>query len=513
MLLIGGKHMSNFLNALKEETTVTLTENGAKTYSSSLNSNLDFFGQAGAMRSRLNEVPRLFSDAYAENKELAVRNLIHLRNIRLGGLGERDAYRLSFRSLADTDTQVAVNFVDYIAFIGRWDDVVDAYAHAVKTNNRALRAKTVSVIKETLDADIKAVSEGNSVSLLAKWLPIPSTASPSRRKIGLSLMEDLGIHSNEKGSYRRAISRLRTEIGIVEQKLASKNYDDINFEKLPSKALFQYREAFRRHMPTKYQDYLDSVEKGEAKMNAGTLLPYEILRAYAGRGWGSSIREYNQSLELAWKSLDNVLEGINDNAIVMADVSGSMTGDPMDVSVSLGLYCAERLEGAFKDHFITFSGNPKLVHVPSSQTLKDRANKAYRADWDMSTNLEKAFDLILNTAIKHNTPQNELPSKLIIISDMEFNRCMRGSDITNFENARRKFENAGYKLPDVVFWNVDSRNDNMPVRHDERGVALVSGLTPNIFRQVLGADIVSPEAMMLEVLNSERYDFVSQVFK
>lgn len=498
--------MTNFLDALKQDTTETHTENGALTYSSTLNSNLDFFAQAGAMRTRLAEVPSLFLDAYSEDKELALRNLVHLRNIRLGGLGERDAFRNSFDALADNDKEVAEKFVDYIAFIGRWDDVVSAYQHAVKTNNTVVRKATVAVIKETLTEDMLALEKGKPVSLLAKWLPSPSTANKERRNVGFSLMEDLGIKYSDKGSYRRTLSSLRKEIGIVEQKLASKDYDNIEFEKLPSKALFKYREAFRRHTPERYQRFLDRVEAGEVKMNAKNLLPYEIIRAYQLNGWHTP--NVDQVLELSWKSLDNVLEGIEDNAIVMADVSGSMSGDPMDVSVSLALYCAERLKGAYKDHFITFSGNPSLVHVPSNQTLRDRARKAYHADWDMSTNLEKAFDLILKTAVKHNMKQEDLPSKLIIVSDMEFNRCMRGADITNFENAKAKFERAGYKLPDVVFWNVDSRQNNTPVRHDERGVALVSGLTPNIFRQVLGADIVSPEAMMLEVLNSEKYDFV-----
>lgn len=504
--------MSNsFLNALKATTTETLTENGAKTFSSTLNANVDFFGQAGAMRSRLDEVAQKFLSAYSENKEVALRNLVHLRNVRLGGLGEREAFRKSFYALADNDKVVASKLLDYVAFLGRWDDVVYIYDHAVKTRNHVVKDKAVSIIKDALNEDLTAYAKGEPVSLLAKWLPIPSTASKSRRAIGLQLMADLGIPDREKGSYRRGVSNLRTHIGIVEQKLASKNYEDIDFEKLPSLALFKYREAFRRHLPTEYQDYLDSVEKGEAKMNAGNLLPYEILRAYHSNDWSSNFKPVDQSLELAWKSLDNVLEDIEDNAIVMADVSGSMSGGPMDVSISLALYSAERLKGAFKDHFITFQGNPQLVHAPANISLRDRAERAIRAGWDMSTNLEKAFDLILNTAIRNNTPQEDLPSKLLIISDMEFNRCMRGSDITNFENAKHKFESAGYTLPDVVFWNVNSRNDNFPVRHDESGVALVSGLTPNIFRQVLGADIVSPEETMLSVLDTEKYDFVKLV--
>lgn len=512
----GGIKMT-FLDNLKEETTIGTTENGAKTFTSSLNANLDFFGQAGAMRSRTEDVGRLFLHAYSEDKELALRNLVHLRNIRLGGLGERDAFRVAFNSLMDTDAEVAAKFLNFTAFIGRWDDVVYAYEYASNTGNKKVKEAALDIISYQLSSDCDKVVEGDSsISLLAKWVPSTSVKSPKRKKVANMLAKDLGYGNNHK-DYRKVLAVLRTQLGLVEKDLANKEYDKIDFTKLPSKALFKYRQAFMRNTPDRYFDFIERVNTGEIKLNAKNLLPYEIVRAYHTDGWVVT-KDLDNTLEASWKSLENYIDDAEENVIVVSDVSGSMEGDPMHVSVSLGLYSAERLKGAFKDHFITFSSKPTLVHVPSKWSLKDRISKTMQSDWGMRTNLQATFDLILDTAVKNNTPQEDLPSKLIIVSDMEFDIATRSNrwyydeypeSETNFEEAKRKFESAGYELPDLVFWNVASRNDNIPVRFNEDGVALVSGLTPTIFTSVLGSKITSPEAMMIETLNKKEYDFVT----
>lgn len=508
-----------FLDNLKEETTIGTTENGAKTFTSSLNANLDFFGQAGAMRSRTEDVGRLFLHAYSEDKELALRNLVHLRNIRLGGLGERDAFRVAFNSLMDTDAEVAAKFLNFTAFIGRWDDVVYAYEYASNTGNKKVKEAALDIISYQLSSDCDKVVEGDSsISLLAKWVPSTSVKSPKRKKVANMLAKDLGYGNNHK-DYRKVLAVLRTQLGLVEKDLANKEYYKIDFTKLPSKALFKYRKAFLRHMPERYEEFIEKVNSGEIKLNAKNLLPYEIVRAYRTDDWGTTVKELDNTLEASWKSLEDYIGDTEENVIVVSDVSGSMTGDPMHVSVSLGLYSAERLKGAFKDHFITFSASPTLINVPSDWTLRDRIDKTMQADWGMNTNLQATFDLILDTAVKNNTPQEDLPSKLLIVSDMEYDTCT-GRNISyyfgepevnkpNFEVAKDKFEAKGYKLPEVVFWNVASRNDNIPVRFNEEGVALVSGLTPTIFTSVLGSKITSPEAMMIETLKKEEYDFVT----
>lgn len=510
-----------FLDDLKKDTTIGTTENGAKTFTSSLNANLDFFGQSGAMRSRTEEVGNLFLHAYSEDKELALRNLVHLRNIRLGGLGERDAFRVAFNKLIDTDTKVATKLLHFVAFIGRWDDVVSAYEYATVVGNKKVKETALEIISNQLVEDINNLpKEDATISLLAKWIPSTSVKSLTRKKTANMLAKDLGFGGNHK-DYRKILSMLRTRLGLVEKDLATKNYDNIDFTKLPSKALFKYRQAFLRHMPDQYESFIERVNSGEIKLNAKNLLPYEVVRAYISNDWGTTVKDLDNTLEASWKSLEDYIEDTDENVIVVSDVSGSMTGDPMHVSVSLGLYSAERLKGPFKDHFITFESRPHLVHVPSDWTLRDRVEKTVNASWGGSTNLQATFDLILTTALKNQTPQSEMPSKLLIVSDMGFDDATSTyrrygeptTSKTNFEEAKRKFESSGYKLPELVFWNVASRNNNMPVRFNEDGVAMVSGLTPTIFTSVLGSKITSPEAMMLDTLQKEDYDFVVSCLK
>lgn len=500
----------SFLDNLKKETTVGRTENGAVTFTSSLNHNLDFYAQAGAIRSRLEDASSIFSLAYGEDKELALRNLMYLRDVR-GGLGEREAFRQMMKNLVDSDSSVAKNVLIYIPFIGRWDDLVEVYAYAKSTNKKDVSEEAIKIIKEQLNKDIDNAIEGKTISLMAKWIPSPSVKSKKRKAQANMIAFDLGIKVSQ---YRKCLSLLRKHIGIVETKLTERNYGEIEFETLPSRALFKYRQAFYRNMESKYEDFINRVNNGEIKMNASNVLPYEIIREYTDEySWynKNNVKEYNPVLEATWKSLNDVIGDMEENAIVVADTSASMTGDPWFVAQSLAIYCAERLEGAFKNHFITFSTKPSLVELPKDSTLRDKLVEYNKNSIVSNTDIEKVFSLILNTAIKHNTPQEELPTKIIIVSDMEFDYMTDNADETAFENAKRRFEEAGYKLPNIVFWNVASRQDNLPVRHNEQGVAMVSGLTPNIFKTVLLNEFVTPEQVMLDTIMSERYDFVVDI--
>lgn len=501
----------SFLDDLKNETTIGKTENGAKTYTSSLNKNLDLYAQAGAIRNRMDDADSLFSMAYAENKELALKNMSYLRDIRQG-LGEREAFRIMMNKLVETDSNVAIKFLPYISHLGRWDDLVEAYFHAKKFGQKDVAEEAIRIMAGQLAIDVNAMINGEKVSLAGKWLPSPSVKNKRRKQQANMIAHDLGFTVRD---YRKLLVMIRKYIEIVETKLSEKDYYSIDFEKLPSRALFKYRQAFQRHMESEYENFIDRVNDGEVKMNASNVLPYEIIKNYISyQGWGGTeIAEYDKVLEATWKSLDDVIGEAKENAIVVADTSASMHGDPSNVAESLAIYCAERLQGVFHNHFITFSREPQLVELPDNGTLREKMVEYSKYSIVEDTNIEKVFKLILNTAIKNKTKQEDLPKKIIIVSDMEFNQSTISSDETIFDVMKLMYERAGYSIPNVVFWNVDSRQDNLPVRHNEQGVALVSGLTPNIFKQVLLNDFVSPEQVMLDTLNQERYDFVEEILK
>ena len=313
--------------------------------------------------------------------------------------------------------------------------------------------------------------------------------------------------------YRKTLSHLRSHIRIIENNLRQKDYS-FDYEKQPSKALLKYRKAFMRNDEDRYTEFLSNVEKGTAKLNASSVMPYELVQPFLREG-GWYDREYGflkemseqekASLNATWNSLPDF--GGDENALAVIDTSGSMYWQakpvPAAVALSLGLYFAQRNKGTFANHFIEFSGCPQLIEI-KGETFADKLRYVTSFNKVANTNLEAVFDLVLNTAVKNKVAQQELPAKIIIISDMEFDGCMDGASITNFENARAKFARYGYKLPQVVFWNVASRNFQQPVRLNEQGVALVSGANPRIFSMVAGG-IVSPYAMMMEILESERY--------
>lgn len=468
---------SKLVKALKND---TFTENGAVSYKSTLDSNLDFYYHASAKRGLKDEVLGLFVNAFAEDEKLAIKSLFYLRDVR-GGSGERDLFRHCLNHIHRCKPNLFDKLVPFIPYFGRWDDLLVYFDQSVIIH-------VVNTLNEDLNSDYP--------SLLAKWLPSANTSSKETVKLGKQWAKYLGL--SEKG-YRHLLSKLRAKINIVEQKMSAGNWD-IDYESVPSKAHLIYRNAFKKHNPEKYAQYLASVEKGEKKINSSVLYPYELVRGYI-----------DETKELQWKALPNYFEDSDENILVMCDVSGSMESGnsgvvPMDVSVSLAIYAAERNQGLFHNAFITFTDVPKLVYL-EGETLLDKIRET-KEDVGYNTNIQAAFDLVLKTALKHNLSQEEMPTKIFVISDMEFDSC---GPSTNFELVKRKYEQSGYVMPTLVFWNVASRNLQTPVTQNEKGVYLVSGCSPVVFKNALNCKATTPYEQMLDVLNGERYSILDQV--
>ena len=480
--------MNMFQKALEVESNMTLTENGAVTNESTLNNVLDFFYHAPAKRGQT-EIEDMFFKALSDDTTLATLVMFYLRDPR-GGQGERDSFRRCLRVLAKERPTIFEAVIKLIPEYGRWDDIIEF------VDNEAVRTLVFNQLVE----DNINLSKGESVSLLAKWMPSINTSSKKTVALGRRWQKALLVY-NEK-QYRQMLSALRKQIDIVEAKMSANEWSDVNYSAVPSRASMLYREAFKKHDKIRYNEFTAKAVKGEVKINSGVLFPYDIVKQYGfDNGWGCN--DYDATLEAQWKQLPNYAETTK-NALVVADVSGSMSGDPLAVCLSLAVYIAERNTGCFKDQFITFSDNPKLQSLVGS-TLREKLINLVKAEWNMSTNIEAVFDLVLNTAVKHKINQEELPDSIFIISDMEFNVCVNNSSMTNFESAKAKFEAAGYTLPKIIFWNVASRNMQSPVTKDEKGVYLVSGCSPSIFKKAINASATTPLEMMTEVLDDPRY--------
>ena len=500
----------NFTNLIENELNYTTTENGAVALKSTKSGLLDAFGKLGAMRTNEEtEIIKTFNLAFAEDKELAMKLLFYIRDIR-GGQGERRVFRVIMNYLAKNKPEVVIKNLDNFAFYGRYDDLLCLLDTPVER-------KVLGYIYDTLKSDLKSVKQGGAPSLMAKWLPSINGVK-NTRKVALKIVN--GLNMSER-KYRKTLSKLRKALDIVETKLCEKRYEDIDFSKLPSKAQMIYRELFMRKAQERYTQYLKELMTGKVKVNAGTLIPVDIV---------SKIMDKNPSIaerylyEAMWQNLPNYFEGRNETGLCVVDVSGSMWGTPMEVAISLGLYCADKCNGVFKNRFITFSEYPELVKV-QGEDIVDKVLNMQNADWGMNTDFNKVLKLILDTAIQNNCSQSDLPNKLYVISDMQFDSAI-GSGNTLHRDWAKKFAEHGYEMPAIVYWNVRTSNCGM-FQEDKNGtnVAMVSGYSPVLFKNVIdgteyvetvnekGEKVVKqqvdPMNVMLTTLQNERYDRVS----
>lgn len=510
--------MNTFMNALKNESNYTYTENGALTYKSTLDGLLDLFALGGAYRTRSDaDVINLFQKAFAEDEVHALKCLFYLRDVR-GGQGERRFFRVVCKWLAREHTAAMKRNLKYVPEFGRWDDLYTFVG-------TPLEKDAFAVIREQLALDVQC----NTPSLLAKWLKSENTSSQESRKLGNKTRIYLGMSHKE---YRKTLSILRERINVLERLMSAGKWDEIEFDKIPSRAGMIYKNAFARHDIERMrqgaeQSYEDFAKDKNTKVNAKALYPYEVVKeAMAFGQWGyyydhggrkSQDLDNTERLMVNkyWENLADYFKGCTFNGICVADTSGSMYGDPLCVALSIAMYCAERNKGDFANHFFTFSNNPTFVKIEGVDFV-DKINRMVRSDWGGSTNIEAVFDKMLSIAKKNHCSQDEIPASVIIVSDMEFNGCVCGgprsdsrwgsyghqADETLFETIEKRWNAAGYKMPNLVFWNVQARQDNIPMRVSGH-VSYVSGFSPVIFEQVLKG--VTAYDLMFDKLDSERY--------
>ena len=506
--------MNKFMNGMANATNFTYTENGAVTHKTTKSDLLDMFALGAAMRNRSDEdVLLMWRKAFGENPVYALKCLFYIRDVR-GGQGERRFFRVCMKDLAKYNTDAAKRNLQYVPEFGRWDDL---YVFV----GTPLERDALEIMKNQLALDV----ECKTPSLLAKWLKSENTSSVESRRLGNITRAYFGMSHKQ---YRKTLSILRERINVLERLMSAGKWDEIEFDKIPSKAGMKYKNAFARHdferaKNENVQTYADFAKDETKTVNAKALYPYECVHEalqimgnqQCWRRNGNNVAMDNTQRLMAnkyWANLADYFNGSTFNGICLIDTSGSMDGTPIEVAISLGLYCAEKNTGAFANHFISFESNPHWIKTEGV----DFCDKVYRitgADWGGSTNVEAAMDLILKVALQNNCGQDDLPQNLVIVSDMEFNHCVtsngysgwggdRGVNDTLFEKIAAKFRAHGYEMPHVIFWNVDARQNNIPMIGNGN-VSYVSGFSPSIFETIMSGK--TGYDLMMEKLNSERY--------
>ena len=502
--------MNKFMNGMANATNYTYTENGAVTHKTTKSDLLDMFAMGAAMRTRSDEdVILMFRKAFKENPVYALKCLFYIRDVR-GGQGERRFFRVVMKDLAKFDTAAARRNLKFVPEFGRWDDL---YVFV----GTPLEADALQIMKDQLALDV----ECKTPSLLAKWLKSENTSSVESRRLGNITREFFGMSHKQ---YRKTLSILRERINVLERLMSEGRWDEIEFDKIPSKAGMKYKNAFARHdleraKNENVQTYADFAKDNTKKVNAKALYPYECVhealnimgnqQCWNSRGHYVALDDTQRLMtNKYWDNLADYFNGATFNGIALVDTSGSMSGTPIEVAISLGLYCAEKNQGAFANHFISFESNPHWIET-SGVDFCDKVYRITGAEWGGSTNVEAAMDLILNVAKQNGCSQDEIPQNLVIISDMEFNYCVTSNNYgrgnvndTLFEKIAAKYRANGYEMPHVIFWNVNARQANIPMLGNGN-VSFVSGFSPSIFETIMSGK--TGYDLMMEKLDSERY--------
>lgn len=469
----------DLLEAMKKKQTTENTK-GGEYYTTSYDSNLDVFTMLSRFQKK-QKILATFHAALEENETLALANLLYLLDIRKGK-GERRLFQTIYQDLCCYYPEQALRILPFIQELGRFDYLLIGI-------DTPLEKETMEVIKKQLEQDLQS----DSPSLLAKWLPSHRTHKEDS-KMAKKLMRLL--HLTEK-EYRKMLSDLRSKLNIVEKNLTNKTYDQIDFSKVPAKAMLKHRFAYRKHMKEQLEKYQREVARGTKKINTTGLFAYEIVRHVL-----FSHDENEELYNLMWKNQKDVLRGFQGNVLVVSDTSGSMLdygGIPYATSVGLALYFAERNQGLFHNHFITFSENPTLQEV-KGLTLVDKIHNMETINAG-NTDVDKVFDLLLKTAVENHLEPKDLPNQILIISDMEFDQGVFSKEGTNFEGWKKAFANEGYELPTILFWNVSLSSRGIPVTKFDGSVSIISGFSTNLFEHLFSLESYTPLSMMIETLS------------
>jgi hypothetical protein len=533
--------------AIIDLTNVTLTENGDRAYSSTMNVLVDLYYKSIRDVDE-NDVRELFERCWNENTYLTMRLIAHIRDIR-EGKGERQIGRILLdcvakKSIEEVRKNAHVMFHTY----GRWDDGI--FVEDVKTvesqvvskggkkcvttkedkiiYSKELKDVYVETVVKQLHEDMNALHEGKTVSLCAKWIPSEKSKHGDVYKSIVKAYASKYVHINKRmnyGDFRRTVLvPLRRKIDILETKLCNMDYTSIDYEKVPSVAMNKHSKApskkapkshrisnaFMRNDAERFKEYKAKLSKGTAKVNVAALFPHQIVTNYCDENHNTFKHISNDDLiEAQWKAMveKTASMGRLNETLVLADVSGSMRGLPMIISYTMGILVSSIAKcEVWKDVVLTFESRPQLVKVQGN-TLYEKLRSISRTPWGGTTDFMAAMRVILDMAKSLKLNQDDLPKKILVVSDMQFNQADDNAQSSSFEVIEKEFCDAGYVLPQMVFWNVRSTS-TVPVMSGIKGVSLVSGYSPNVLRSVMEDKTITPEETMMNAIMDSRYDLI-----
>lgn len=533
-----------------------------------------------------NELKEKIEKSYAEDKLLTLKLLFYMRDIR-GGQGLRDAFKIGFKHLLFKEIEnknefELLHFLKLVGHYGRFDDLL----FFLDLNDVVDEFIINSIIKPQLENDLavanlvkveiengadleeavgKVLSEhGKDLTLLAKWLPSNNASSKKTKYLARKIARTLGLSNKE---YQKTLVTIRKVLNLVETKLSERKFDEVDYSKVPSKAMKKYKKAFENRDGVRYKGYLETLtrqlanpnevssEEVKVKVNTQALLPHEIVgefvslitqKFYSTPNKGEMVRlnsiktymetEKEQESKLAkaqWVSYVNDLrEKFNDlpSFIPVLDASGSMSmssslgkSNPFEFATTLSIMLSELNNEYWKNKILTFSKSSKFIDIGESTDIFERfVNLMANRVPALSTDLGKSFDEVLDHAVKNNIPVEDMPKALVVLTDMNFNGEVHSfiegygygslSLETYINSYKEKFEEKGYTLPQVIVWNLTNDTTSYSIEGLEQGITTVSGYSLKNLDSILTSNIDSPMKSMLRVLNSEKYSLVDDIY-
>lgn len=485
----------NFAEAAKNNAAWTRTENGAVALNTTGDARLDLFGSIGSLRTADEmRIDTLFEEAYKVDPLFATKIAFYARDVR-GGLGERRTFRAIMRYMAEYHPEALRPNLDLIGVFGRYDDLYCLIGTPLEDDMWA-------AMRKQFEEDKENAINGKAVSLLAKWIKTADASSESTRKLGIKTAIKLGYPVR---NFKRIVRYLRKRIGVIESLMSAGRWDEIKYPEVPSRAMMIYRNAFMKHDADRFGEFVQKAAGGEETIHSATLFPYDIVEKVMEMDWRRIRITEDDTLEAQWRQLPDYVEA-GTNALVIADTSGSMYGRPMATSVGLAVYFAERNTGPYHNMFMSFSGTSR-IQMLKGETLAQKIRSIDMNAWANNTNLQAAFQHVLEIAVQNHVAQEDMPKSLIVISDMEIDYCGDGN-WTFYEKMSQRFRKHGYQIPNIIFWNVNSRHDIFHADSKRIGVQLCSGQSTTVFKQMLSCIGMTPVEAMEKVINSERYDCI-----
>lgn len=508
----------NFAEAMENKSNWKLTENGASARTTTGDNLIDLFAVIGAMREREeSDIISMWESAYRENPELAVRMIFYAGDIRGIGLGERRTFRILIKHLANTHPSIMRKNIVNIPYYNRWDSLYELVTTPCEPD-------VWNLVRVQWLEDFGNMKHNKPISLMAKWLASVNASSKKTCMLGRKTAHKLGLSET---AYRRALSKLRAYLKVVEKSMSAQEWATIEYSAVPSYAMKNYSKAFARHDRDRFSNYKESLEQkiadgtiSQKDIKSATLFPYDLVKKYIEAGVGTSyygwsrssyIGPYDTIIEAQWKALPDYLDE-EANVVVMADVSGSMYSpnyQPISASLGLALYFASRNKGIYHNKYMTFTDKPSFLTINENASLRDQLMQAWSAGVGFSTNLERAFMYILDTAIENNVKPEEMPKALVVVSDMEINPFFRGQGLDFLEEMARRFHKAGYSIPRVCFWNVEGRNSTFHAKSTNPNAVFASGYSASAFTSIIKGINKTAYEVMYDTLMDAQYDRVA----